>query len=817
MKNYLTILCFFILCWHHAIGRFDDYNQTIIADKANNADLKLSVDDLKLYLERLTGKSFSIKEKSEISFPAIYVKFNSPGILNKDQYVQLQSGTIEDFIIKADESRLFIVANNEIGLCHGIYTYLDMLGVKWYFPGLLWEYVPVRNDIQLSLNKYYSPSFHLRTFFGTGGIAPVASVDPASKLSKVWVDWKRRNRMNGEVSLGGHYGEAFNLKYKQDLQQHPEYLALIGGKRQAWSPSTKLCISNPDVRKLYIEDRVNDARTVLTDKTVVGKITVSVEPSDGDGDCECDQCKKMGSVSDRVFFLANQVASSFEKISPRLFANLYAYNMHAAPPNFSLSPQLIVQIVPYAYQRVSGPEEFIERWNKKSKYLTLYDYYGLPDWHYNIPLSGVWSQEKLVQKIKYWYGQKIKGFTLESSYSIGSTGLGLYLAARTGWDVSTNTEAEKINFYNNLFGNSGAMKVLFQKLNSFQGAPDIPFLLRQLSLAENETKGQFTDRVDQLKAYVHYLILFLNLQNASDKDRPGKWEELMNYVWKIYPTALVQTTRLDELLCNRFSLPQTITNNWDLHSESAIKLQNVSFLTKAELQTLIKQDEKEYPLLKDFPYQTSKKSFRLIAGDAKKENENPNDGLMLLEFPETYVQPNKEGVIQFWLKTNETSANNERQVITIELLDTSNNKVVQSRQMTISKQWTKVTVRIAPSKVYRLDLQNSNWIRFYSGPSQWLAFASIPVHSVMGKLYFQLPAGISAFYYDNASLEQPVFKTKEGPILAARKINDQNLYQVNVSGTASPQVLTMESSEYKYLKFYSVPGLFFMYPNYRLQ
>lgn len=816
MKNCLFIISFFTLFCCSGFKTPINYSQTIIADKTDNADLKLSITDLKNYLEKITGKIFSVKEAEAVSSSAIYLKLITPGILSNSQYNQLLKGSIEDFVIKTADSKLFIVANNPVGLCHGIYTYLDILGVRWYFPGSLWEYIPKRTDISLSLNQYYSPSFHLRNFFGTGGIAPVPSVDPSSELVKLWTDWKRRNRMNGEVSPAGHYGETFNSKYKEVLQQHPEYLAMVNGKREPWSPSAKLCINNPAVQKLYIEDRIAEGKSALNNSKGSEKITISVEPSDGDGDCECGQCKKMGTVSDRDFFLANQVAKSFEKISPKLFANLYAYNSHAAPPSFSLSPQLIVQIIPYAYQLVSKPEEFIQQWKSKSKYLLLYDYYGLPDWHYNLPLSGGWSQEKLIEKIKYWYTQSIKGFTLESSYSLGSTGLGLYLAARTGWDVGTNIETEKNNFYKNLFNNSVSIKTFFQKLNSFDGSPDVPFLLKQLSLADEETKHQFSDRIDQWKAYLHYVLLYYSLQNANGKEKQTKWEQLMDYCWKIYPTALIHTTRLDELFCSRFGIPSTITSNWDVYIDRASKLQQVSFLSKEELQMLIKQDEKEYPVLKDFSYQSINKNYRLNIDKMNIQKEVPDDGIMLLEFPETYIQSNKEGVIQFWVKTNETSQNNDSQNVTIELTDTSG-KTIQTKKLTITKQWSKIVFKADGLKLYKINVQNNNWIRFYSGSSQWLAFASIPVHAVMGKLYFQLPSNTSSFYYENASPDQPVFKTKDGKTLVVRKINDQNLYQVNVPASSSVQTLTMESSEYKYLNFYSIPGLFFLYPNYTLQ
>src|SRR5262249_28649004 len=145
-------------------------------------------------------------------------------------------------------------------------------------------------------------------------------------------------------------------------------------------------------------------------------VVLSVDPADGGGDCECEYCKKLGSVSDRTFLLANEVAREFSKISSMAFVNLYAYNTHAAPPTFELEPNVIVQIIPYAFQDVGTPEQMIGLWKKKDKNLMIYDYYAIPDWHYEVPTPRKTSPDTLVKRIAYWKKQGIKGFLLESVF-----------------------------------------------------------------------------------------------------------------------------------------------------------------------------------------------------------------------------------------------------------------------------------------------------------------------------------------------------------------------------------------------------------------
>ena len=53
---------------------------------------------------------------------------------------------------------------------------------------------------------------------------------------------------------------------------------------------------------------------------------VSFETSDEGRHCECEQCAKLGSVSDRVFGLANEVAKAVDKAYPGKMIGLLAYS-----------------------------------------------------------------------------------------------------------------------------------------------------------------------------------------------------------------------------------------------------------------------------------------------------------------------------------------------------------------------------------------------------------------------------------------------------------------------------------------------------------
>lgn len=158
--------------------------------------------------------------------------------------------------------------------------------------------IPQRADVALKVDRLVAPAFKARNFFGTGGYGPASvyapKMDAQGRLQfRIREeDWTRRNRFGGEFVLDGHAGEDFNLRHKEELIAHPEYLAEVGGKRE-WSLTAKHDASNPGVVKLWVEDRLNAYRDKRkTARGAAWSFAVSVDPADGGGFCEYAECRK---------------------------------------------------------------------------------------------------------------------------------------------------------------------------------------------------------------------------------------------------------------------------------------------------------------------------------------------------------------------------------------------------------------------------------------------------------------------------------------------------------------------------------------------
>lgn len=234
------------------------YQQRIVAPADLSATAQAAVVDLERYLGEIAGVKFA--RQAERSAAGIILARAAEPDVPAAAAAALAGRSPQSFCLWPEGGRLWLVSGSDEGLSHAVCYNLERLGVRWYAPTERWTIVPRRDDVRISQPIVQSPAFACRSFFGTGGFGGSLPCDPQRSLQAEWMTWQRRNRFGGEFAFGGHAGEAFNTKYKALLESHPEYLAEIDGQRVPWSPIAKWCPSNPDVLKLFVEDRLQALR-----------------------------------------------------------------------------------------------------------------------------------------------------------------------------------------------------------------------------------------------------------------------------------------------------------------------------------------------------------------------------------------------------------------------------------------------------------------------------------------------------------------------------------------------------------------------------
>src|SRR5690606_32752742 len=277
--------------------------------------------------------------------------------------------------------------------------------------------------------------------------------------------------------------------------------------------------------------------------------TIGIDPSDGAGgkdDCLPVNMPGIKTWSDKYFWLANQVANKLDKKDNKTQVQLYAYSNHAATPSFALEKNIYPIIIPYAFQNITSPENFIRTWSKKmnGRPMGIYDYWNITQWSTGIPQMNIYS---IPEKLRLWKQYNVTSINLETTNGKGSTGHVLWLAGQLMWNTSLSFDSLYNDFLQKSFGPAAPdVKNMYDRWSkNYQQEMEVDLSLNDLAKASAKTKDKAIHaRLNELKAYVHYLKLFYDYQ--ADLISAAAYERLVNYVHAIHHLRLLQSSALLE-------------------------------------------------------------------------------------------------------------------------------------------------------------------------------------------------------------------------------------------------------------------------------
>ncbi len=492
--------------------------------------VKDGVDELQKILRRMSGAEFKIAaepDKAGSLFVGLAADFPDLKVDKPDELGD------EGFLLKTDGTHLRLVGNKPLGVQHAIATFLLKLGCRWFFPGAVWEVIPQRKTIEVRFNERQVPSFSLgrHIHYGFGAFGPCA---------RDLEEWNRHNRMGGPIPVGmGHTW--FGLDHVKDFAAHPEWFALVDGKRKASKP----CYSHPDVIKQGIRHAL--------DKAAGGAKLVSLSPPDGLGYCECERCRavcrggktyekhlstfarrpdgvEVSVASETVFGFVNAVAEAVAAKYADTYVGCMAYSAYAHPPSFKLNPRVLVQVTT-AYRRTDLTlEQHLSTLRERGCQADLREYFSVYQWDWDAkPPEGRLAPAKMLPAFRSYHENGVRCINAESSNNWAPRGLSYYLASCVMWDTKCDVESLLRDFYTAAFGPAAdALKSFYRHwygaaLDSAQ-APDsetgeraealvprdkLRELFKDLDTAARLTKDHrdYQARVDHLRMYVHYLVL----------------------------------------------------------------------------------------------------------------------------------------------------------------------------------------------------------------------------------------------------------------------------------------------------------------------
>ena len=211
----------------------------VISEKASDATKKVAA-EMKQYLDQMSGADFEIKTGDGTSGIVLGNKseFPTPALDKALEIVHSFDGK-EAYAIRTRANKVLLLGATDLAVSHAAYRFLEELGCRWFFPDATgnWQVIPKTENLKFNRDITDRPAFLERriwyawSLFSDAGHPASTPENPRSSWSD-YGDWSRRNHMAGSfVTNTGHAYEAIACEKAAEFEKHPEYWALVGGKR----------------------------------------------------------------------------------------------------------------------------------------------------------------------------------------------------------------------------------------------------------------------------------------------------------------------------------------------------------------------------------------------------------------------------------------------------------------------------------------------------------------------------------------------------------------------------------------------------------
>lgn len=512
----------------------------------------------------------------------------------------LNSDGYDDYAISTNPTaqRVYVLGNSEDAARHGVADLLRQWGFRWFAPSPRWHVTPRFKDLTLDLNAVESPQLIERRIWYAYGM----SGDDLKPLMENYQRWAVANRLTlrGLTRTGHSYGHIIG-RNKDAFTRNPNLSAMSeDGTRDTTSVpnARKFCFSNPELIDLV----VNDRRRLLEEnrRANPASFMVSIDPSDGQGTCHCESCLQLGTTTDRVFHLANEVARRLKANDPRAWAGLYAYSSHRLPPTIDVEPNVYVQVALGFNRTQYSLPELVERWSRKVSAIGLREYYGVEAWDWGLPGRARGSRVEYHRKwIPFYAERNLNGINAETNANWGAQSLGLYVASQMLWNPRADVDSLIDEYFGLLFGDAAdTMRAFYQKLEAappLRPATLLP-LFDDLQTASTQSDDPTVQaRLTDLKAYLVYVALFRNfdLVRGRNTERNDEYyaalKPLMTYAWRIRHRDTIHYYALARRLCNGLPIQDSRLEFYMANKDRSPIWKTGEALTDAEIQSRFEQ------------------------------------------------------------------------------------------------------------------------------------------------------------------------------------------------------------------------------------
>lgn len=608
---FITALCLFCMLCTQA--------QTVYYPASASSLLRSTASDVAaLFQKAISGSHFTTQ--SYTALPA-------------DGIILLYDTSIADNqackVVSSGNKAIKFTASQDNGLNFGVYEYLQNVGFRFYQPGDIWEIIPTLFTPYKNIDTIYTCRYNYKSWFISGGHNRWVMDNSNENAWDIyfgenghqWALYQRRNNMLGASRFAGHQDEIMTGNYLAILQNNPCYVAPYNGSRKASTQSVP-DINNIAAMQLWanaIEKKYSQFKnTVLGNEALYPDYNrnfnynynrIGIEVPDGAHWANSKDSYGCGnfallSESDQQFTLGNYTAAVIGSNNPGRRFQLYAYDGHAAPPSSSISinKNIDVQVVATSFQLETSAKGLLNRWYSREDNISEYHYLNLPQWSGETPSFFLDDLKNTIQRIKEKNSQ---GIILEASPAKFAS-LPFLFAANASLKNNFSIDSSLLEFCDKLFGAASAtIYNLIQLWGSDKsvmlnnGIQDnkykVPYYLQIVQQAALETKDAapvVKERIAELKAYLHYMILYYDLafdqQNIHKKS--GKAALLCNYLAKINKLKIVNSYYLITGIVNQFANTDPFYIEYNPGNGKAYQNGNLPLITATEIENNFTSD-----------------------------------------------------------------------------------------------------------------------------------------------------------------------------------------------------------------------------------
>ncbi|HUS00354.1 MAG TPA: T9SS type A sorting domain-containing protein [Chitinophagaceae bacterium] len=610
--------------------------QTVVSYPSQSSGLlKSTAEDVAgLFQSAIPGAKFISKPYTSVPVTGIILIYDAS--IAGDQSCKIESD---------GKSFIRFSSSQDNGLCYGIYTYFRSLGFRFYLPGTIWEKIPNLASPYQTINKIVSGTLKYNGWGISGGHNRWAmDMDNSfgwdtyyGKNGHEWSKYQRRNGMIGTYRFSGHRGDILNTEYLSTLQSNPCYVACFDGKRISNSQAVpdinnikakEYWASSIEKQYSWYKERIYSSPSfyanIFYGFNYVYKM-IGIEVPDGarwgnsSDNLGCStgnyDGKPYPKETDQHFMLANFTAEKINSILPGQQFQSYAYSSHADVPSFAINKNIDVQVIPSGFQVEASPKALMNRWYNRHSNISEYHYFNIPQWTGETPVFSLDGYKNDLLRVKEKHTQ---GMVLEASPA--KFGTLPYLYAGNNFLINNIPVDSSLNdFVATMFpGKTGTyVRSLFKSWGddnittwgSFMADNKykLPLFFQQLNKAiEASTNAdeKVKERLQELKAYLHYIVLYDEFINDSRSypEKSGKAAELCLYLAKINKLQLVNSFFLILDIVRKFPVTSEFYKQYNVYEGSAYLNGSLPLITDEEINKNFSNDLLQYNSVTDYKF-----------------------------------------------------------------------------------------------------------------------------------------------------------------------------------------------------------------------